>query len=198
MKTENRAALKEWATVERALAEGRTALVLRKGGIWERRGGFEVEHREFWLFPTIYHQNAADLAAPFRDGAVAGPRMEASPVGEPVPIACYAVVEEALRIESEQALEPLSGLHPLSPEAALARFHYRGRPVVHALLLRILVVPEPHRVLNTPEYEGCVSWVELDAALPTDGAWPVMGSTPFEDLRAEVLERAGTEGVTRL
>src|SRR6266852_8302567 len=49
-------ALKEWAVICRALAEGRQALILRKGGIAETDGSFRLEHTRFWLFPTFMHQ----------------------------------------------------------------------------------------------------------------------------------------------
>src|SRR5271154_4893658 len=54
-------ALKEWATVCRALESGRQILLLRKGGIYEAAGEFELEHRRFLLFPTFLHQNLAML-----------------------------------------------------------------------------------------------------------------------------------------
>src|SRR5215831_15981244 len=50
-------ALKEWDTVCRALGAGRQILLLRKGGIYESAGGFEIENRQFLLFPTFLHQN---------------------------------------------------------------------------------------------------------------------------------------------
>jgi hypothetical protein len=50
-------ALKEWATLCRALETGRQIILLRKGGIYESAGEFEVEHRRFLLFPTYLHQN---------------------------------------------------------------------------------------------------------------------------------------------
>src|SRR3954454_16300490 len=50
-------ALKEWATVCHALETGRQTVLLRKGGIYEAAGEFEVENREFLLFPTYLHQN---------------------------------------------------------------------------------------------------------------------------------------------
>src|SRR4051812_17983666 len=53
--------LKEWATVCAALEGGRQIILLRKGGISEAIGGFELEHREFLLFPTYLHQNLAML-----------------------------------------------------------------------------------------------------------------------------------------
>ena len=54
-------ALKEWATVCAALGDGRQMILLRKGGIYESAGEFEIEHRQFLLFPTYLHQNAEML-----------------------------------------------------------------------------------------------------------------------------------------
>src|SRR4029434_4686398 len=54
-------ALKEWAAVCRALETGRQMILLRKGGIYESAGEFEVENRQFLLFPTFLHQNLAML-----------------------------------------------------------------------------------------------------------------------------------------
>ena len=42
-------ALKEWASVCKALEEGKQILLLRKGGIMEFRKGFEMKHNEFFL-----------------------------------------------------------------------------------------------------------------------------------------------------
>ena len=47
-----RQAFKEWAVICRALAEGRQALILRKGGIAEPGPTFQPEHSHFWLYPT--------------------------------------------------------------------------------------------------------------------------------------------------
>ena len=68
-------ALKDWAVICRALAEGRQALVLRKGGIAEHSGDFTLEHDRFWLFPTYVHQQRAGIrpeAAPLLEQAEAG------------------------------------------------------------------------------------------------------------------------------
>ena len=51
-----RVAFKEWEIVVDALGRGEQILLLRKGGIHEPRGGFQVEHQRFFLFPTRYHQ----------------------------------------------------------------------------------------------------------------------------------------------
>src|SRR5881394_3826547 len=59
-------ALKEWASVCSALQEARQIILLRKGGILEAIGGFELEHPQFFLFPTHLHQNAQMLKEPER------------------------------------------------------------------------------------------------------------------------------------
>src|ERR1700710_145296 len=47
---------KEWAIVCEALGRGEQSVILRKGGIAEGRAGFTFEHREFFLFPTFFHE----------------------------------------------------------------------------------------------------------------------------------------------
>ena len=54
-------ALKEWKLVADALADGRQVLLLRKGGIYESGGEFELENRRFVFFPTYIHQNLGML-----------------------------------------------------------------------------------------------------------------------------------------
>src|SRR5579862_4343324 len=54
-------ALKEWAAICKALALGRQAVLLRKGGIDESSGKFQLEHKDFWLYPTFVHQTIEGL-----------------------------------------------------------------------------------------------------------------------------------------
>ena len=54
-------AFKEWADICRALALGRQAIILRKGGIAERGGSFQAEHTRFWLYPTYVHQQRSGI-----------------------------------------------------------------------------------------------------------------------------------------
>src|SRR3984957_13567001 len=66
---ETTTALKEWSAVVHALLDGRQSVLLRKGGIGEKR--FEVAARQLMLFPTGAHSHAdrvrpehQDLLAP--------------------------------------------------------------------------------------------------------------------------------------
>ena len=54
-------AFKEWAVICKALAEGRQAIILRKGGIAEEGETFRLEHKQFWLFPTYLHQQETGI-----------------------------------------------------------------------------------------------------------------------------------------
>jgi hypothetical protein len=197
MERESRSALKEWEAVEQILAAGRASLLLRKGGIWEQKEGFRVEHREFWIFPTHFHQNPHELAPAF--AWALEPGLAARPDGERIRLEHYAVVHDAFRVEDLEALRRLDGLHPLDAATVESRFRYKDRPYLHALTLRVYRMPEPHLVENTLDYEGCVSWVELDEALPTTGAVPVLTDEEFAAARGVVAERlGGGPGIERL
>jgi len=195
MRESSRVALKEWAVAEEALAAGQIALLVRKGGIHEKQGGgFGVEHREFWIFPTGWHQNPADLAEhlhPLLDHL-------APPARGTLPFRLYAVVDDVFRVESEDVLDRLDGMHPLSPPAAHARFTYRDRPYVHALILRAYRLLEPVVLPDVHRYEGCVSWVELDQALPTADLHSVLSDEDFVTVKGEITRRLGAEGVVRV
>ncbi len=58
-------ALKEWSAAVHALLDGRQTVLLRKGGIHEKR--FEVAAREFLLFPTVAHSHAERVRPEHRD-----------------------------------------------------------------------------------------------------------------------------------
>ena len=49
--------LKEWATVVKALENGKQTVILRKGGILETDSGFNVESKEFLLFLMVLLKN---------------------------------------------------------------------------------------------------------------------------------------------
>ena len=178
-------ALKEWAAVEQLLAAGRCVLLLRKGGLWERREGFEMEHRQFWIFPTLYHQNPLELK-PEHAWALESARA-AHPDGDQVRLEHFATVTDAFRVESLERLQALAPHQALTEETIESRFHYRNRPYLHALVLRLYRASHPHVIPNTLGYEGCVSWVELDEALPTAGAAPVLDDRAFEEARSSLL-----------
>ncbi len=171
----NHTALKEWAAIQRSLAGGQI-LLIRKGGILEQKQGFTVKHREFFLFPTYVHQSEDDLV-PAAHGDLAA-SFQASAPPDQVWFDFYAAAEEVWKVDHLESLRQLEGQHILSWSAVEARFRYR-RPGVHVLALRVFQLPETIRHPNHKRYDGCVSWVELEEALPTASARPVLSGEDF-------------------
>ena len=179
----NRFAFKEWAVVCEALTSGRQTVILRKGGIHEGREGFRVEHGEFWLFPTRFHQQAEELipdAAPLLERV----RSQAPPEGT-VRLSGYAVVDEVIRVVDESRLAGLTGLHVWSEQTVAERFHYRS-PGLFALLVRVHRHDEPLEVAESPHFAGCRSWVDLPEDLSTSGLRPVLSAQEYQHQAAAI------------
>jgi hypothetical protein len=181
------AALKEWAIVCRALADGRQILLIRKGGIEEIKPGFQVAHRDFWLFPTYVHQKPADLVpevlAEFEEV------QRSQPAAGTIQFQLYATVADVVKVMDLDRLRALEGRHILSWDCVASRFHYRNTPGVHVLTLRIYRRPSPRAVTSAPWYDGCVSWVDLDEPLSTEGCAPVLSDAEFDARLADIRAR---------
>ncbi len=171
MQQANRFAFKEWGVVCAALDGGRQSLILRKGGIHEGGAGFRVEHREFWLFPTEFHQQPGVLIPEAQSWIDEYQRRDTSK--DEVTIQDYAVVEEVIEVRDETLLPRLHGLHIWSEQTLHDRFHYRT-PGLFALLVRIHQRANPHCVPQSPHFAGCRSWVDFPADIATEGLIPVM------------------------
>jgi hypothetical protein len=182
--TDLNVALKEWATVCRALESGRQVLLLRKGGIYESAGEFEVEHREFLLFPTYVHQNLKML----KPEAHAGYEPHAE---EPrhVRMSAAGVVTDIIQVESRAQMDALDAEHVWTPPLIDMRFNYRPENPLYLLLVRAYRLGEPATVENTPAYAGCKSWVPLSESIATGGATPVLDDGEYENRRRAILER---------
>lgn len=171
-------AFKEWAGVCRALVEGRQTLILRKGGISERPGGFAPDEPAFWLYPTELHEHEQGLkpsAAPtpsaIHNGLIALPAL--------------VLVEDIHRIERLETLAALSDQHVWTDETIEKRFHYR-QPGLWLLIVRVLPRAEPWSVPIEAHHAGCKSWVRLSTPLSTSGCEPVLDGEEFERRRAAI------------
>lgn len=180
-----RVAFKEWAVVCRALAEGRQAVILRKGGIAEEGGVFRPDHARFWLFPTYLHQTPDSLKP---DAAAHLPAVERDrPPADTVHLTHYVEVPGVFRADRlEQALD-LASFHVWSDSTVRQRFAYR-QPGLYVLPARVYAAPHSIEIANRPEYEGCKTWVDLGAEFPEVGL-PVISDRAFADV-LEAIERA--------
>ena len=184
-----RTALKEWAVLIDAMARGDIVAMVRKGGIREKRAGFEVRHDRFLLYPTYFHENIADLAERFH------PRLatahERRPSDGLVRLTHVAESVAVWNVVDASVLPAVEHEHGLSPSAVLSRFNYRGSPNVRVVAVRILELPEPVEIPEAGRYAGCVSWLELDGDVDIGRAQPVLAQS---DLADRVTAIAGALG----
>ena len=174
-------ALKEWASVCSALEEGRQIILLRKGGILEAIGGFELEHPQFFLFPTYLHQNAQMLKEGERKRLVALNEEPAEIV-----LSSAGAVTDIVRLRDRAQMDRLDQEHIWTSPLIDMRFNYRPQNPLYLLVLRVYQLAEPITIQNTPEYAGCKSWVPLTQQIETLGAAAVLDKADFERRRASI------------
>jgi hypothetical protein len=172
-----RIAFKEWAVICKALAEGKQALILRKGGIAERGGSFRMEEQRFWLFPTYAHQQEAGIVEDARP-LLAVAQAERPPEGI-VRLAHFAESPCVYHVDDLAKAWRLAGLHMWSQDTVEAKFNYRT-PGLYVLPVRIYRAAAGVELPDTQGYAGCKSWVDLGLDLPTTGATPVLSEADFD------------------
>ncbi|MCS7277072.1 MAG: DUF1802 family protein [Dehalococcoidia bacterium] len=153
-------ALKEWAVTVKALAEGRQLLVMRKGGIREKR--FDVDFESFYLYPTYEHQAPELLKPEFLPNLEE--TLRAAPPPETLLVPCWAQVTDLYELREEEHVLALSPYHIWADEYLLKRLHWRPKQPLTVMLLRVYRLERPVALPLLPEYVGCFSWVDLPAA----------------------------------
>lgn len=149
---------KEWALICEALGRGEQTILLRKGGIAEGRDGFAFKHREFFLFPTFFHEQLGKVRGPAR----ALPQASA---GE-IQIKYFARLQSARVVTSWEDVLALEPLHVLTRDVVRERFDYDQAPGVHVGFVRVYRL-EPVWILpDEAKYGGCRSWVQLPEPPP--------------------------------
>lgn len=184
MEKENHIAFKEWAAIVNALSEGKQILIARKGGIHEEGGEFQVEHNEFFLFPTFEHQKSEDLkpeARLYLEKAIS----EKPPLNQ-IPIRYYAEVKSAIQINDEREIARLGPYHVWSEKAMTQRFHFGKSKGLYVLAVRVYCLPQITLIPFQSEYSGCKSWVEFKSKLTTQGAKPVISDSSFNSQLKEI------------
>jgi hypothetical protein len=144
---------KEWALVCAALGEGRQSIIIRKGGLAEGRDGFAFQYREFFLFPTFFHEQLTRI------------RIYVAALPEPRPneieIRYFARVEEARVMTDWDEVRTLEPLHILQESVVRERFDYDDAPGLHVAFVRTFRLAPVWRFPDAKAYGGCRSWVQL-------------------------------------
>lgn len=154
-------ALKEWGAVVHALLDGRQTVLLRKGGIRERR--FDVSRDRFVLFPTVAHAHADRVRAGHEDVLAAG----ATDVDEDrstFVVRAGVDLVDVIATNDADGLSKLTDLHIWEHEHIAERLAFRPKHPLQVLVVRAFALPEPVTMDRVPEYGGCSSWVDLPVA----------------------------------
>jgi hypothetical protein len=185
-------ALKEWAVTIAALAAGDQVLIVRKGGIGEKR--FELPHPRFHLFPTYAHQRPELIKPEWRERLRDPLAQREDPALLALP--AYAELHSAHPIGDPEALEAIDPLHILTPDYAAERLRWRRKHPLWAAVLRVWRLPDPPVLEVTDEHGGCVSWVELPATIgPPAERVPALSDEAFAAAAGEVEAALASAGV---
>lgn len=161
----NSPALKEWSAAVRALLDGRQTVLLRKGGIHEKR--FSLDPAEtaasFLLFPTVAHSHAHRVRPEHRD-LLAHDGREADSTEEAVVLRAGAKVIAGVQVNRPEAIDEIADLHIWTAESVQAdRLDFRPRHLLTVLVVQAYPLSAPIRLPRVPEYAGCASWLQVDA-----------------------------------
>jgi len=166
--------LHEWQVCCDALIAGTLSMVVRKGGIHERKGGlFAPEHDRFALIPTWLHQDAGRLRNPR-----GMPVRPAPPAGQ-IPIPGWCEIAQVWRVTDLTRLLALGSELAWTEAELRARFAYRDQPFVFVLALRVWRFPEPVIIPDAPAYAGCRSWIPLLDLVSAQPAVAAMDEATF-------------------
>ena len=153
-------ALKEWATVVKALEQGKQTVILRKGGILETASGFNIESKKFFLFPTWEHQEKKHVKPEFH--YFLNEILNKKPKEGFNKISSYAEVLYEKDIESNEIINQLSSFHVWSDSYIQERRNWKPEKPMKVVFLRTVKIPEFNLPLE-PEFSGCKSWIELNS-----------------------------------
>ncbi|OUL26365.1 hypothetical protein BV378_13185 [Nostoc sp. RF31YmG] len=186
--TSNFHALKEWAVAINALENGNTIMLLRKGGIHEKNGRFQVAHNQVLLYPTFEHQQTfllkpeyANLVCPVTSGW--HPEM--------VRIGSWAEITDILPVNDQSIVNSLLPFHIWNEHFISDRLKWKSRQPLYILLLRTYKLPEVQEIPYRAEYGSCKSWIDLDQPINIQGAEPVLSESSYQQLVAEIRAIVG-------
>jgi hypothetical protein len=174
---------KEWAVVCEALGRGRQSIILRKGGIAEGKEGFSFKHREFFLFPTWFHEQPQKV----RESGFEAPESN----GGTISIRFAALVETSRTITSWSVAAALAPLHILQHDVVRERFDYDEAPGLHIALVRVFQVRPGWELANDPKYGGCRSWLKLPEIPAETKLDPVLSEAEHSSRRNAFLKLVG-------
>jgi hypothetical protein len=201
MKSTTRA-LKEWNVAVNALEGGRTIVLLRKGGIREQAGQFNVSDKQVLLYPTFEHQQP-DLLKP--DFASQVKTVESGWHPETIRIGSWAEITDVFLVAWEPAINALFSYHIWNEKFVDDRLKWKQNQPIYILLLRAYRLAETAEIQYISEYGGCRSWIDLASPISLEGSEAVLSdreyiarSNEIRNLMANPPNADGLQKITTL
>jgi hypothetical protein len=175
-------ALKEWSAAVHAMLDGRQTVLLRKGGIHEKR--FTLDSPHFVFFPTVAHSHAQRVRPEHRDLLASA---AADSTETEIVLRAGAKIVAAVEVNRPERLNDLAPLHIWAAESGQnGRVDFRPKHRLTVLVVQVSPLAQPERIARMPEYAGCTSWVPL----PVNPMWstPVHDDSTLRDIAAHVRD----------
>jgi hypothetical protein len=198
MKSTTRA-LKEWNVAVNALSGGRTIVLLRKGGIREQAGHFNVSDKQVLLYPTFEHQQP-DLLKP--DFASQVKIVESGWHPETIRITSWAEITDVFLVAWEPAIKALFPYHIWNEKFVGDRLKWKQNQPIYILLLRAYRLPETAEIPYISEYGGCRSWIDLASPISLEGSEAVLSDKEYiarsREIRNLMVNPPNADGVQKI
>jgi hypothetical protein len=178
-------ALKEWSVAIDALATAKTIMLLRKGGIKEQKGKFQVTQTEVLLYPTYEHQQSSLLKpdyANFVQPVTSGWHPET------VKIHSWAKITHVLPVSDGEIVEKLQSYHIWGANFVCERLKWKPHQPLYVLLLRVYNLPKIHEIPHLPRYAGCQSWIDLELDIELENSTAVLSESRYGELVTEIID----------
>ncbi|MEG4997481.1 DUF1802 family protein [Microcoleus sp. B4-D4] len=182
MKSTTRA-LKEWNVAVNALEQGKTIVLLRKGGIREQAGQFNVADKQVLLYPTFEHQQP-DLLKP--DFASQVKTVESGWHPEFIKISSWAEITDVFLVAWEPAITALFPYHIWNEKFVGDRLKWKQNQPIYILLLRAYRLAQNLEIPYISAYGGCRSWIDLASPISLEGSEAVLCNREYLERSNEI------------
>jgi hypothetical protein len=178
-------ALKEWSAAVHAMLDGRQTVLLRKGGIHEKR--FDLAAGEFVFFPTVAHGHAERVRTEHRDLLDAAGR---DSTDDQIVLRAGAKVVAAVPVNRLEGLDDLEDTHIWTAASVRSdRLDFRPKHRLTVLVVQARPLAQPQRLPRDPAYAGCKSWVDLPVS--PDWADPIHDDATLAAIAERVRASVG-------
>ncbi|MEM7557117.1 MAG: DUF1802 family protein [Cyanobacteria bacterium P01_A01_bin.84] len=172
-------AFKEWETAIKALEAGKTIMLLRKGGIHERGGKFQVSHEQVLLYPTYEHQQSSMIKPEYTQGIN---QTTSDCNSDKLCISSWAKITDILPVDDESIINSLTPFHVWKQNFISDRLKWKPSRPLYILLLRVYKLPQIQYLPYLPKYGGCKSWIELTESIDISNTKPVIYDSTYSQI----------------